>query len=80
MFGIREPLPTPCDASASLAKVLSASPFQAQLGEPCRMPGSASLASLPAWPVDDRGLPGMTGDRHRARERRTKKKREKKMP
>lgn len=36
------------------------------------MPGSASLASLPAWPMDDRGLPGMTGDRQRGKERSAK--------
>lgn len=32
------------------------------------MPASASLASLPAWPMDDRGLKGMTEDRQRERE------------
>ena len=36
------------------------------------MPGWLSLASLPAWTTDDRGLPGMKGDRLNWRERRAK--------
>lgn len=56
MFGIRESFPTLCDACASLAKVLRCLCIQAQLGRIC------SLASLPAWPADDKGLPG-TDDR-----------------
>lgn len=43
MFGIREPLPTPCDACASLAKVLSASPFKPSLA------GHAGCQAQPAW-------------------------------
>lgn len=46
--------------------------IQAQPGRPCSIPGSASLASLPAWPMDDRRLLGMTGDRERGRKRRAK--------
>lgn len=52
MFGIRESFPTLCDACASLAKVLCCLCIQAQLGRIC------SLALLPAWPADDKGLPG----------------------
>lgn len=40
------------DAAASLAKVLRCLRIQAQLGRIC------SLASLPAWPADDKGLVG----------------------
>lgn len=66
MFGIGESFPTLCDACASLAKVLRCRCVQAQLGRIC------SLAWLPAWPADDRGLLGMERKWTELKEERTR--------